>query len=155
MNQIYFSFAIQVLHWESNSEGMLNGHTAFIRISIWWRVSKECQYDFRRKRLLNYTSSAPLKRKECLSKIFVHPWICHQLKSANLIYKCEKWNRGRSLLSWNVVSLPLSTRLGKSWWCEFFSSGFISLPTNSQKIKYRFHNLHTCNWFVKWLLTVL
>lgn len=36
---------------------------------------------------------SPIKRKEFLSEIFVHYWICHQLGSANLIYKCEKWNK--------------------------------------------------------------
>lgn len=25
----------------------------------------------------------------------VHHWMCHQLESANLIYKCEKWNKER------------------------------------------------------------
>lgn len=35
------------------------------------------------------------KKKEFLSKIFVHYSIYHQLGSANLIYKCEKWNKER------------------------------------------------------------
>lgn len=39
----------------------------------------------------------PIERKEFLSEVFVHYWICHQLGSANLIYKCEKWNKEKEV----------------------------------------------------------